>query len=280
MTLLRPAPAGGAERYLRWLAAPLSGVLGFVLLLGAVSWAGGMGPLGRSGGLPSVVSLDYGPQMIDPVAPLEEEFVREALGDELIDELSGDAEPRSGSADDAAPGEGAGSAPGPQEDGFAPREGGEIPQSEEFLNRPDLRIELSVSDTSAHRGDTLEYLMTVTNTGDGPAKNVELSSHVPEHTTLVASPQCGGDAVTVEPGKGPGGAPATCVDAPVALFAPGEHEIVVPVDVLPEGRRETYSFRVTVNANTPRGAEIRNHAHADALNVPKQTSNETVTVVQ
>lgn len=259
----------------RWWTVPLVWLVSFGLLLGVLAVAGRLSGTLVLGSLPGVGALDYSRDTFGSVAPLERAFVLDSLGAPFFDRLRQEVGPgpvAPGSAPRESP---EGGNRGPD----TPRKPGEIPSPEELAAGPDLRVRMAVDKVSASRGDTLEYVITVTNVGEGTVKRLEIRSHVPAQTSLVSTPQCGGENVRVSPGEGPGGLPATCVDVPVGATAPGEHEIVIGVEGLNPGRTERFRFRVAINPDAPEGHHIRNHAHVRADQTPEHTSNEVTTVV-
>lgn len=270
-------PRGLRDR--RWWTVPLVWLIALGLLLAVVAAAQGLGGTLELDRLPGVGPLDYGRDSFGSVAPLDHAFVVDSLGtpffDRLREEVGAELTPPS-AGNQASRDRPRGTSDDPED----PRSPGEIPASEEVAAGPDLRVRMDVDRARASRGDTLEYTITVTNVGEGTAKRVRVLSHIPEHTSLVATPQCGGRIVRVSPGDGPGGLPATCIDLPVGATAPGDHEITIGMKGMNAGRTERFVFRVAVDADAPQGHAIRNHAHVASEQGPDRKSNEVKTVVR
>lgn len=261
-----------------WWTVPLVWLVSLGLLLAVAAAAAGLGGTLELDRLPQVGTLDYGRDSFGSVAPLDEAFVVDSLGTPFFDRLRAEVGPASApGGHDQTP---RGAQEGSTEDPEDPRNPGEIPPAGEVAAGPDLRIEMDVDRAQASRGDTLKYTITLTNAGEGTAKRIRVRSHVPEHTHLVATPQCGGRAVRVTPGEGPAGLPAICIDIPIGLTAPGDHEIVIGTKGLNAGRTEHFVFRVAIDPDVPQGHRIRNHAHVASEEGPDRTSNEVTTVVR
>lgn len=258
-----------------WWTVPLVWLVSLGLLLAVAAAAAGLGGTLELDRLPQVGTLDYGRDSFGSVAPLDQAFVVDSLGTPFFDRLRAEV----GSPTPApTPRERRVGLSGSPE---APLPVGETaPPDDEFTPRPDLRIEMEVDNASASWGDILEYAITVTNVGTAPSQRMQLRSHVPEHTRLVATPHCGGQTVRVSPGRGPAGLPAICIDLPIGLTAPGAHEIVIGTDGLDAGQTQRLAFRVAVDPQAPQGHRIRNHAHVSADGLPDRTSNEVTTVVR
>lgn len=163
-------------------------------------------------------------------------------------------------------------------DDLRPMGSGRLATPEELADEPDVRIEMSVDRAQAQPAATLRYVIRAANVGRGAAKELQITSHIPEHTTLVAGADCEGESVGVQPNPGaPGGHTiGVCLPGP---GAPGEHGIQIGFGPLGPGRVETFVFRVAIDPDTPSGSVIRNHAHVDGADIPRRTSNEVSTVV-
>lgn len=198
-------------------------------------------------------------------SPVSPEILRDLFGPAGAERLLGP----SGSAGDV-PGSGDRSSPSPASSQTPP--GQEPAVTEQVTEKPDLRIEMSVDKSETSTGDTLRYVITVTNAGKGSAKQFAITSHVPEHTTLFAPPDCEG------PGVAPDGDLTLCGPGSAA---PGEHGVVInSVRLLEPGKSATFFFKVLVNLDAPKEFVIRNHAHVKGPDVPARTSNEVSTRVR
>lgn len=200
-------------------------------------------------------------------SPVSPEILRDLFGPAGAERLLGP----SGSAGEVPGGQSATSASSrsPQP---PPREEPDL--TEQITERPDLRIEMSVDKSEASAGETLRYVITVTNIGRGATKQFSITSHVPEHTTLFAAPGCEGPGVEAPPDGdigvcGPGSP------------APGEHGVKdSSVQFLEPGQSATTFFKVLVGADAPEGFVIFNHAHVQGVDLPTRTSNEVSTRVR
>lgn len=258
-----------------WWTVPIVWLVSLGLLVAVSAAAAGLGGTFELDRLPAVGTLDYGRDSFGSVAPLEQAFVVESLGTPFFDRLRAEV---GGPTPAPTPRERRVGLSGSPEAPLPLGESSPSPPAES-TPRPDLRIEMEVDNTSASRGDILEYAITVTNVGTAPSQRMQVRSHVPEHTRLVAAPHCGGQTVRVSPGRGPAGLPAICIDLPINLTAPGTHDIVIGTDGMDVGQTQRFAFRVAVDPQAPQGHDIRNHAHVSADGLPDRTSNEVTTVV-
>lgn len=199
-------------------------------------------------------------------APVSAEVLTDILGARAAKRLlSPDSGPETATGPDVS---------GPA-DPFTLTPDGEQSPPDTVTDQPDIRIKVRVDKSTAHPGDTLTYAITVTNVGRGAAKRLHITSHIPDHTTYDA--RC--DPVTVTPGAGPSGLPASDICA-LPQPAPGEHGFTADWERFRPGWRDELVFHVIVNPDAPPGTVLRNHAHAEAVNLPRaRTSNEVRTTV-
>lgn len=251
-----------------WLAIAVAATLGAMVLavrlpgpraLGLEAAVGGGGRYLETGGSPRF-------------APLSPAILSDLFGAGIVERLLGlvgGPHPPSGH-----PGPPPGPAPEPP-----PGEEEPLPGPQELTEAPDLRIEMSVDKAEARPGDTITYFITVRNVGKGPAKEVVILSHVPEHTTLLAGDECGGEPAALIPNRSVPGGHTVCV-AVAGPPAPGEHGFKSAIDNLNPGREHTIPFKVVVDPNAPPGTVISNHAHVEAVGLPRATSNTVSTRVR
>ncbi|WP_045213628.1 isopeptide-forming domain-containing fimbrial protein [Desulfonatronovibrio magnus] len=112
----------------------------------------------------------------------------------------------------------------------------------------------------ANPGDTLEYRMTLVNTGSGAASNVRLNDDIPAYTTIVP------------------GSVFTSLGAVVT-----EDPVSVNIGTLNPGQSVTVSFRVTINSDIPEGTVISNTAVVSSEeldDVPSDDDTPTLIPVQ
>jgi len=64
-----------------------------------------------------------------------------------------------------------------------------------FPPKPILEIAKEVDLASAFAGDTLEYTLTIINTGDLAAKDVEINDNIPEFTTFIPGSAIGSTSI-------------------------------------------------------------------------------------
>src|SRR4029079_2099321 len=95
-------------------------------------------------------------------------------------------------------------------------------------------------------GSTIHYSVKVGNTGDYPLTSRPVVDTLPDGVTYVA-----GSASSSTTGGGSASATQTRGTA-------GAHTTLTWTVTLPPGATATFLFDVTVNANNPRGAELRN----------------------
>lgn len=202
-------------------------------------------------------------------APVDARILGSSLTPEAIRRLLGTTPSGSGEQrEDAA---------APPDEGFVERPPG-LTRPGELTKDPDVRVEMTADRADARPGDTITYTITVTNFGKGAAKEVNVSSHIPEHTTYVNDDSCGDAPVSVTPNQNvPGGySIGICAPGPPA---PGLHGYTSTYGPLNPGRRVIDVFRVVVNPDAPNGFVLRNHAHVMGPGMPRRTSNEVVTKV-
>lgn len=241
-----------------WVVLACASVLGPMLLAArpapplAIGFARGAG------------FIDAGPDGPASFSPLSPKLLTELLGREAAARLL-DGPPDAEPPPPTPAGHGPGPAPSPP-----PDDGGLTPPGQ-LTKSADLRIVMTVDKSEARPGDTLTYVITVTNVGEGVAKNVEVTSHTPEHTTLKSFNGCG--VVTIDP-SGDG---RICVLGNVS--GPGPHGMRAGRTTLGAGQVFRVTFEVVVNPDAAAGTIIRNHAHADALGEIRLTSKEVSTEV-
>jgi len=128
-----------------------------------------------------------------------------------------------------------------------------------------LVVEIAADRQSAKPGDTITYAVEVQNVGTVVATNVLTLSHVPAGTSVSNSNECiqSGDLTQ-----------SVCVapSSPGSSNPPTDH-ISHSMPSIPAGGLAIWRFTVVVNVSTPHGTIITNHAHAEAGNAMRVTSD-------
>lgn len=251
-----------------WLAVAVAATLGAMVLAARLPGPRALGLEAAVGGGGGYLEAGGSPRF----APLSPAILSDLFGAGIVERLlgpvgrphppSGHPEPPPGPAPEPPPGD-EGPLPGPQE----------------LTEAPDLRIEMSVDKAEARPGETLTYLITVTNVGHGAAKDVWVRSHVPKHTSLVAGWECDGENVSLSPNPGSPAGYSVCVSVP-GPAAPGEHGFRNHIGPVRAGQQVRTMFKVAVDPNAPAGTVIRNHGHATNPDFPTVTSNTVSTRVR
>lgn len=135
---------------------------------------------------------------------------------------------------------------------------------------PQLNVLMSVDKLRAASGDTLTYEVRVRNLADEAAVQVQMSSHIPEHTTGVTD-QC--PEGTIEPDGDICIAPAV----PTPGLGENVHQVQMGFGPLEPGQTATFRFSVRID-DAPVGSKVRNHAHAIQDN-SSESSNQVSTLV-
>jgi uncharacterized repeat protein (TIGR01451 family) len=142
----------------------------------------------------------------------------------------------------------------------------------------DARPTMGASRTEAHPGDEVTYIVQVTNVGSAPyTGDLLVTSHVPFGTTAYRPARCDQPWVPT--------ASSHCneigVPVPGSPAAAGTHEINTDaVNItIPPGGSWTYEFVVVIDAATPRGTKLQNHAHVQAGDSRLQDTSPIVVVV-
>lgn len=250
-----------------WLGLTALVTLGSMVLAVSLSGSGAGSALGRGGTLPAFRpgrALAFA-----PVSPrvLSDRFGSEALGRWLGGRASAPGAPSRGAEQPHAPG---------------PPEPGRPGLAEQVTAQPDLRITMSVDKSQAMAADRLTYTIVVTNVGRGIARELNISSHLPGHTTGMTDDTCGDQPVGVHATTEPSQIVCYGLRIQDPTGAKQEHEYRVGQAALRPGYSVRRVFSVVIEPQTPAGTPIRNHAHVQlgtAANAPVTTSNEVTTVV-
>lgn len=131
---------------------------------------------------------------------------------------------------------------------------------------PSLAVHLSVDKGKAVPGETLEYVVRVTNVGDVEARRVEMTSHYPTETTA-ASTNC--PEGTFEPD----GDICIAPDVPTPGVGDPVHQVSFGFGPVAPGQTVTFTFAVRIDDDATIGRRLFNHAHASADLGPETTSN-------
>lgn len=151
---------------------------------------------------------------------------------------------------------------------------------EQLTSPPSMTIRMEVDRSEARAGDVITYTMIVTNNGRGIARNVRITSHIPERTSYVPD-ECQEPVFVHENPASPAGYTIGTCDAAgfLAFQGAGSHPVTISYDSFGPGKQDRIVFRVAVNADAPAGTRIRNHSHVQATASARATSNVVTTIV-
>lgn len=121
---------------------------------------------------------------------------------------------------------------------------------------PQLNVLMDVDKQQATRGEILNYEVRVTNLAQEEALHVQMSSHLPEHTTGVTD-QCPDGPIE------PDGDICIAPSVPTPGLGDAFHQVQMGFGPLGSGETATFRFSVRINDDAPIGLKIRNHAHAE-----------------
>lgn len=140
----------------------------------------------------------------------------------------------------------------------------------------DLAITMTADRRTVRPGESIRYVITLTNIGDKPfVGDVEIRSHIPFGTSHVDD-VCGGvgpaQGCFGEAPAGPPGPPTEDVHTVIIGYTFTDSDGMEP------GRSETAELRVRVNETTRAGTELSNHAHLFIVgsNAPPETTDTVV----
>lgn len=105
-------------------------------------------------------------------------------------------------------------------------------------------------------GDTLNYTISITNSGDGNANNIKIVNIIPEYTSFIS----------------------TTLDSSIFSWDQNKDRFTVSIPVLKPGQSLTYNYRVAVN-NAYFGTKIVNYAVASGDNFDEINSNSVANIV-
>lgn len=197
-------------------------------------------------------------------APLSSDFLEERLGTDLEEFLPASAtrvkgERADGPSTSDAPGPGGNAGEGPPPTTTTTMLG---PVDAPLPQFSELSPSMGADRTHVDPGDHIVYTIAVTNVGNQDFRGeLTITAHHPFWTTDSTTP-CGDPGVDPDPDE-------PCVNPPAPVPGTGSdgvHTVQFSFGgTIEPGESIVRQFRVRVNPGTPRGTDIENHAHLDAV---------------